>query len=68
MKKIPNDHTMIQITLTLAVPNYLCDEHDTNDRAHHAAVDQIIDLIHMGSEATLLGWESTPLILTADKA
>ncbi len=68
MKKIPNDHTMIQITLTLAVPNYLCDEHDTDDRAHHAAVDQIIDLVNMSSEATLLGYESTPLILTAGRS
>ena len=67
MKKIPNDHTMIQITLTLAVPNYLCDEHDTDDRAHDAAVDQIINELNT-SDATLLGWEATPLILTAGKS
>ena len=58
---------MIQITLTLAVPNYLCDEHDTDDRAHDAAVNQIIEQLHH-SDATLLGYESTPLILTAGKS
>lgn len=67
MKKIPNDYTMIQITLTLAVPNYLCDEHDTDDRAHNAAVERIISELDT-SDATLLGYESAPLILTAGKS
>jgi len=68
MKKIPNDHTMTQITLTVAVPNYLCDEHDTDERAQSAATDQIIDAIQQHSDAVVLGWESTALTLTAGKS
>jgi membrane-associated HD superfamily phosphohydrolase len=68
MKKIPNDHTMTQITLTVAVPNYLCDEHDTDERAQSAATDRIIASIENYCDAVVLGWESTALTLTAGKS
>ena len=67
MKNIPNDHTMIQITLTLAVPNYMCDEHNTSEMAQSTATDQVIEAIS-SSEAMILGWESRPLTLTAEKS
>ena len=66
MKDTPNDHTMIQITLTLAVPNYMCDEHNTSEMAQSAACDQVIDAVN-NSDALILGWEALPLTLTAGK-
>ena len=67
MKDIPNDHTMMQITLTVAVPNYMCDEHNTSEMAQSAACDQIIDAVN-SSDALLLGWDTTALTLKAEKS
>ena len=67
MKDIPNDHTMMQITLTVAVPNYLCDEHNTSEMAQSAACDQIIDAV-TSSDALILGWDTTALTLKAEKS
>ena len=67
MKDTPNDHTMIQITLTLAVPNYMCDEHNTSEMAQSAACDQIIDAVN-SSDALILGWDMTALTLKAEKS
>jgi len=67
MKDIPNDHTMMQITLTVAVPNYMCDEHNTSEMAQSAACDQIIDAVN-SSDALILGWDTTALTLKAEKS
>ena len=67
MKDTPNDHTMMQITLTVAVPNYMCDEHNTSEMAQSAACDQIIDAVN-SSDALILGWDTTALTLKAEKS
>ena len=66
MKKIPNNCTMIQITLTVAAPQYLCNEHNSSETALSAATDRIINII-TNDDVVVLGWESTLLTLTAGK-
>ena len=58
---------MMQITLTVAVPNYMCDEHNTSEMAQSAACDQIIDAVN-SSDALILGWDTTALTLKAEKS
>lgn len=58
---VPVDQTLIVITLTVAVPNYFCDDH--SEQAHDAALDQIMTLITSDDEITVLGYDFKPLTL-----
>ena len=60
---------MIQITLTLAVPDYHCDEHKvSSEMLVSAATDQVIDALHQTCDVLILGWESLPLTLKVGKS
>ena len=60
---VPNDHTLVMITLTVAVQTFICDEHA--EQAHDSAIDQIINAFLHDTEITVLGWNSQPLTLIA---
>lgn len=60
---VPNDHTLVMITLTVAVPTFFCDEH--SEQAYDSAIDQIINLFTDDPEMTVLGYHSQPLTLIA---
>jgi hypothetical protein len=60
---VPNDHTLVMITLTVAVQTFICDDHA--EQAHDSAIDQIINLFTHDHEMTVLGWNSQPLTLIA---
>jgi hypothetical protein len=60
---VPNDHTLVMITLTVAVPTYYCDEH--SEQAYDSAIDQIMNLFTHDPEMTVLGWNAQPLTLIA---
>jgi hypothetical protein len=60
---VPNEHTLVMITLTVAVPTYYCDEH--SEQAYDSSVDQIINLFTHDPEMTVLGWNAQPLTLIA---
>ena len=58
---VPNDNTLMLITLTIAVPNYFCDDH--SEQAHDSALDQIMTVITSDGEITVLGYDAKPLTL-----
>jgi hypothetical protein len=60
---VPNDHTLVMITLTVAVPTYYCDEH--SEQAYDSAIDQIMNAFLHDTEITVLGYNSQPLTLIA---
>lgn len=60
---VPNDHTLVMITLTVAVPTFYCDEH--SEQAYDSAIDQIINLFTDDAEIKVLGYNSQPLTLIA---
>ena len=59
---IPNEHTIMVITMTVGVPNYFCDDH--TEQAHDSAIDQIMQAITADSEITVLGYNAKPVTLT----
>ena len=58
---VPNEHTIMVITMTVGVPNYFCDDH--TEQAHDAAIDQIMQTITADSEITVLGYNAKPVTL-----
>ena len=60
---VPNEHTLVMITLTVAVPTFYCDEH--SEQAYSSAIDQIINLFTDDDEIKVLGYNSQPLTLIA---
>ena len=58
---VPNDHTLMVITMTVGVPNYFCDDH--SEQAHDMALDQIIECVTSTGEITVLGYDARPLTL-----
>lgn len=62
---VRSDYALIQVTLTLAVETYFCDEHTT--QAHESAIDSVLDRFadsHLGDDIMVLHSEFTPLTLT----
>lgn len=58
---VPNDQTLLVITMTIGVPNYFCDDH--SQQAHDMAIDQIIEIVTSTGEITVLGYDARPLTL-----
>jgi len=67
---VRSDYALMQVTLTLAVETYLCDEHMT--QAHEAAIEDVLERFEplviesemIGSQIIVLHSEFTPLGLT----
>lgn len=67
---VRSDYALMQVTLTLAVETYFCDEHMT--QAHEAAIEDVlarfeplvIESEMIGSQVIVLHSEFTPLGLT----
>ena len=58
---VPNDQTLLVITMTIGVPNYFCDDH--SQQAPDMAIDQIIEIVTSTGEITVLGYDARPLTL-----
>ncbi len=61
INSVPNEHTIMVITMTVGVPNYFCDDH--TEQAHDSAIDQIMQAITADSEITVLGYDAKPVTL-----
>ena len=60
----PIDETIVRITMTVAVPNYLCSDHkDQTQAAYEQAVDQITSAVSMGTDGYILGYSAIELQL-----
>ncbi|NDC20001.1 MAG: hypothetical protein EBZ87_07025 [Microbacteriaceae bacterium] len=67
---VRSDYALMQVTLTLAVETYLCDEH--SEQAHEAAIEDVLERFEpliiesemIGSQIIVLHSEFTPLGLT----
>lgn len=58
---VPCDHEIIQITMTLAVESYLCDEH--RNLAHESAVETVIRRLTDDNEIIMLAYKAEPVML-----
>lgn len=65
---VSSDYVLMQVTLTLAVESYLCDEH--SEMRHEAAIEAILERLHTTSDSEIVVLASTfsPLTLTADRS
>lgn len=60
----PIDETIVRITMTVAVPNYLCSDHkDETQAAYESAVDQIVSAVSMGTDGYILGYSAIEMQL-----
>lgn len=60
----PIDETIVRITMTVAVPNYLCSDHkDQTQAAYESAVDQITSAVSMGTDGYILGFSAIEMQL-----
>jgi hypothetical protein len=62
---VRSDYALMQVTLTLAVETYLCEEH--SEQAHELAIDSVLNRFadsHLGDDIMVLHSEFTPLGLT----
>jgi len=60
----PIDETIVRITMTVAVPNYLCSDHkDQTQAAYESAVDQITSAVSMGTDGYILGYSAIEMQL-----
>jgi len=61
---VRSDYALVQVTLTLAVETWLCDEH--SDLVHEAAIESVLDRLSGDSdyEIVVLASEFTPVTLT----
>ena len=67
---VSSDYVLMQVTLTVAVESYICDEHA--EQRHEAAIEQILDRFSPADwsrdEIMVLASTFTPLTLKADRA
>jgi hypothetical protein len=63
---VSSDYVLMQVTLTLAVESYLCDEH--HEMRDEAAIEAVLERLHTtsDSEIVVLGSKFSPLTLKAD--
>ena len=67
---VRSDYALMQVTLTLAVETYLCEQH--SEQAHEAAIEDVLERFEplviesemIGSQIIVLHSEFTPLGLT----
>lgn len=63
---IPLNATIVKVTVTLAVQNYLCDEHKTTINLvaeQMSADDRVLEMLTRDDEIAVLGYESALLKL-----
>jgi hypothetical protein len=61
---VRSDYALMQVTLTLAVESYVCDDHAA--QMHEAAIESVLDRFadsHLGDDIIVLRSEFTPLTL-----
>ena len=65
---VSSDYVLMQITLTVAVESYLCDEHHA--MRDEAAIEAVLEWLHTtpDSEIVVLASKFTPLTLKADQS
>lgn len=65
---VSSDYVLMQVTLTLAVESYLCDEHHA--MRDEAAIEAVLERLHTtpDSEIVVLASKFTPLTLKADQS
>lgn len=63
-EKVRSDYGLVQVTLTLAVETWLCDEH--SDLVHESVIETVLDKFATigDGELIVLHSEFTPLTLT----
>ena len=65
---VSSDYVLMQVTLTLAVESYLCDDHRV--LKDEAAIEAILERLHTttDSEIVVLSSKFTPLTLKAEQS
>lgn len=65
---VSSDYVLMQVTLTLAVESYLCDEH--SEMRDEAAIEAVLERLHTtsDSEIVVLSSKFSPLTLKADQS
>ena len=65
---VSSDYVLMQVTLTLAVVSYLCDEHHA--MRDEAAIEAVLERLHTtsDSEIVVLASKFSPLTLKADQS
>ena len=65
---VSSDYVLMQVTLTLAVESYLCDEH--HGMRDEAAIEAVLERLHTtsDSEIVVLASKFSPLTLKADQS
>jgi len=61
---VRSDYALVQVTLTLAVETWLCDEHES--QKHDAVIESVLDKLtgDIDNEIVVLASDFTPLTLT----
>ena len=69
---VSSDYVLMQVTLTLAVESYLCDEHQTirDSLRDESAIEAVLERLHTtsDSEIVVLASKFSPLTLKADQS